>query len=322
MACLIPFTIPVLNVGCLRSVIRRRLQAVAVLLLLAVLAACGQRETVQQPTYTDKPPVADTRIRYVFAVHPLQNPQLLHQMYQPLINHLNAQMVGAEIVLDTSNDYADFERKLREASPQLALPNPYHAVLARDWGYHVIAKMGDDDLFRGVFIVRNDSPVRQPTDLRGKVVSYPAPTALAAAMMPQLYLQNHGIDVETEITNRYVGTHNSSIMNAYLGESAVAATWPVAWRAFQKANPSEAAWMHVIWETPMLIQNAVIAHSSVPPDVINRVQTLLTTLEASDEGRQLLAGIDTSRFVPATNQDFDVVNSFLAEFRAKVKKQP
>jgi len=294
---------------------------VASVVFCLALAACNRQKVSGGPAYSDKPVTAQVETRYVFAVHPLQNPQLLHQMYQPLMAYLGRQLGGAEVVLDTSNDYADFERKLKDGIPQFALPNPYHATLARNWGYQVVAKMGNDEVFRGIFIVRNDSPVKKPEDLKGLVVSYPAPTALAAAMLPQLYLQNHGVDVEKDITNKYVGTHNSSIMNAYLGEAAAAATWPVAWNAFQKANPKEASQLHVIWQTPQLIQNAVIAQHTVPAAVREKVQSLLVELTQHSEGQQLLAGIDTASFVRASDQDFDVVSTFLEEFNVKVRKQ-
>jgi phosphonate transport system substrate-binding protein len=130
------------------------------------------------------------------------------------------------------------------------------------------------------------------------------------------------VDVQTEISNIYVGTHNSSIMNAYLKQSAVSATWPVAWKAFQQSNPAEAAELRVIWETPILIQNAIIARNDVPVELDAKVTQLLTTLQDSDEGRQLLAGIDTSSFVPAKNQDFDVVRRFIKEYNTAVQKQP
>jgi phosphonate transport system substrate-binding protein len=287
-----------------------------------MLMACQRQEAVEAPVYADQPVRADARKHLVFAVHPLYNPQLLHQKFQPLMDHLARQMPAYAFDLNASADYAEFERKLQDLKPALALPNPYHALLARDWGYRVIARMGDDAVFRGVFVVRNDSPLKTPADLKGKVVSYPAPTALAAAMMPQLFLQKHGVDVASEITNRYVGTHNSSIMNAYLGQSAASATWPTAWAAFRAANPAEAAQMHVIWETPQLIQNAVIAHSALPADVADRVRQILVGLADTEEGRALLKNIDTVSFVPSADADFNVVADFLREFNALVKHQP
>lgn len=238
------------------------------------------------------------------------------------MQYLETQIPDTVFDLETANDYADFENKLKARKAEFALPNPYHAALAQNWGYHVIAKMGDDSVFKGIFIVRRDSPIRQPIDLKGKVVAYPAPTALAAALMPQLYLQKHGINVQTDITNIYVGTHNSSIMNAYLKQSAVSATWPAAWTAFKQSNPEAAAQLKVIWETPALIQNAIIVRDDVAQDTANKVTILLTGLRNSDVGRNLLQGIDTREFVSANNKDFDVVRRFLKEYDTRVKNKP
>jgi len=289
---------------------------------LFLLAGCGKESPAPAIRYDIKAATMDDKTHWVFLVHPLYNPQLLHQKFEPLMEYLASHMPGNLFDLETANDYADFERKLKQHSADLALPNPYHATLAQDWGYRVIAKMGDDSVFKGIFIVRKDSPIQQPTDLKGQVVAYPAPTALAAAMMPQLYLQKHGVDVQTDIHNIYVGTHNSSIMNAYLKQSAASATWPAAWRAFAQSNPAEASELRVIWETPTLIQNAIIVRHDLPQEVSKRVTQLLTTLQDSDEGRRLLEGIDTQNFVPASDQDYDVVRRFLKEYKASVLRQP
>jgi phosphonate transport system substrate-binding protein len=296
-------------------------RALLVLASVALLLGCSKESPVAPIQYEKQAVAADSNTHYVFLVHPLFNPQLLHQKFEPLMAYLGHQLPGSAFDLETANDYADFEHKLSAHKADFALPNPYHATLAQDWGYHVLAKMGDDSVFKGIFIVRKDSPIKIPTDLKGKVVAYPAPTALAAAMMPQLYLQKHGVDVQTDISNIYVGTHNSSIMNAYLKQSAASATWPTAWNAFQQSNPAEAADLRVIWETPTLIQNAIIVREEVPAVLSAKVAQLLTTLQDSDEGRKLLAGIDTQSFVPSSDKDFEVVRQFLKEYNSSVKKQ-
>lgn len=285
-----------------------------------IIFGCGREQAPQGPRYTDKAATDSAVKHYVFAIHPLHNPQLLHQKFEPLMRYLSAHIPGTQFEVDASNTYADYEAKLRNKTPDFSLPSPYHGMLSRDWGYHIIAKMGNDEVFRGIFLARNESPIKVPTDLKGKTVAYPAPTALAAAMMPQLYLQTHGVDVETELNNQYVGTHNSSIMNAYLGQSAVSATWPVAWEAFKVANPKEASELKVLWETPKLIQNAVIARNDVPKETADKVVELLTGLHRTDEGRTLLANIDTTSFEASDDRQFDVVGQFVKEFNAKVKK--
>ncbi len=286
-----------------------------------VMSACSKESPVQGPVYTEKPAVSEQKKHYVFAIHPLHNPQLLQQKFEPLMRYLGEKIPEAEFDLDASNNYAEYEQKLREGRPDFSLPNPYHATLATDWGYTVIARMTNDDVFRGIFIVRTESTIKEPRDLKGKTVAYPAPTALAAAMMPQLYLQNHGVDVESELDNQYVGTHNSSIMNAYLKQSAASATWPVAWNAFKKANPKEASELKVIWQTPKLIQNAVIAKKDLPQGIVDKVQYLLVSLQDNLEGQAVMESIDNTGFQASTDKDFDVVREFLKEYNLKVKKK-
>jgi len=67
----------------LRLLVWLRLSAMAFLVL--GLAACGKPAEAPVPTYSDKPVDRDQRTHYVFAVHPLHNPQLLHQKFQPLM---------------------------------------------------------------------------------------------------------------------------------------------------------------------------------------------------------------------------------------------
>jgi phosphonate transport system substrate-binding protein len=178
---------------------------------------------------------------------------------------------------------------------------------------------GDAADFKGLFIVRRDSSIRQVADLKGKVLAYPSPTALAACIMPQWFLHTRGIDVTRDIDNRYVGSQESAIMHAYLGQAALGVTWPPPWRAFVKANPDKAAQLEVRWQTPPLINNAVMARDDVPDAVRRQIQVLLAELHTQPHGRQILAGMETARFQLATDAEYHVVREFVARFEAEVR---
>jgi phosphonate transport system substrate-binding protein len=92
-------------------------------------------------------------------------------------------------------------------------------------GYHVFAKMGDDENFRGVILVRIDAKIHHVSDLKNKRIAYSAPTALAATLMPQYYLQTHGLNINTDIENIYVGSQESAIMNVLNRKVVAGATW-------------------------------------------------------------------------------------------------
>lgn len=290
------------------------------ILLLAVFAAgCTQEPKSDGPHYGQVPKAGDIAV-YSLAVHPLHNPNKLIQAYQPLVDYLNSRVKGARFELEASRDYASFEEKYRGRKPGLLLPNPWQTLQAMKSGYSVIAMAGDPHDFRGIFIVRKDSRIVNPTDLRGKAISYPSPTALAACIMPQYFLHLHGININRDIENRYVGSQESSIMNVYMKKTAAGATWPPPWRAFQKDHPKEAVDLKVAWETEPLINNSVMIRSDVPDDIRQQVRINLTGLHESEEGRSILSGMETARFLPASDRDYDVVRLYVEQFEKEVRK--
>ncbi|MFA6310154.1 MAG: phosphate/phosphite/phosphonate ABC transporter substrate-binding protein [Sterolibacterium sp.] len=292
--------------------------AAALVLLVAVLAGCSRAPEGQGPQAGAKPLSPGAPV-YRFAVHPLHNPAKLIEAYQPLVDHLNSRLQGARLTLEASRDYASFEEKYQARKPEFILPNPWQTLQAIKIGYRVIAMAGEPRDFTGIFVVRRDSGLKRPADLKGKAVSYPSSTALAACIMPQYFLHSQGIDVNADIDNRYVGSQESSIMNAYLKLTAAGATWPTPWRAFQREHPGEAAELKVMWETEPLVNNSVMVRNDVAAGVAEQVRTQLVGLDASADGKAILAGMETARFLPAADQDYDVVRRYIARFERDVR---
>ena len=299
--------------------ISKRILMLILISALMTILSCKEKPVSNGPVYSsEKASINDKSYR--FAVHPLINPASLFQKYQPLIDYLNKKIPDCKFTLEASRDYPDYERKIKEAKLDFLLPNPWQTLKAMKVGYNVIAMSGDASDFKGLFIVRNDSKIINPKDLKGKVVSYPAPTALAACIMPQYFLHSHGIDVNHDIVNRYVGSQESSIMNAYLGQAAVGVTWPPPWRIFQKEHPKEAGELKVLWETSPLISNSVMARTDIPVDIQQKVSKALFELNDSPEGLSILSTIETSRFTKSDNRSYDVVQKYIDQFEKDVRK--
>jgi len=285
----------------------------------ALLAACEPAPRQPKALQYASAPAGGDVPTYRLAIHPLHNPRKLSEAYQPLVDHLNRQIQGAHIELEASRDYQVYERKFRDRDPAFLLPNPWQTLQAIKVGYHVIAMAGDAADFRGAFIVRKDSGIKTPADLRGKVVSYPSHTALAAAIMPQYFLHTYGIDIDKDIQNHYVGSQESSIMNVYLGKSAAGATWPPPWRLFQKDHPAEAAQLEMIWTTPPLQNNSVMARDDVPVAIREQVRKALIELGETPKGKAILSGMETARFHPADDASYDTVRDYISRFEREVR---
>lgn len=300
---------------CARGAIRRFLGLV---LLGAPLWGCDDTGSADyQPEYTIKSAATDKSYRVSC---PFSTPETLFAVYQPLVDYLNARLGGAKLKLEASRDYESFEQKLYYRNLDFALANPYQAVMAVPNGYRIFAKMSDDSQSRGLVLVRRDSPVREVIDLIGKAVSYPANSALASTLLPQAFFHQHGLNVKTDLDNRYVGSEESAILNVYLGNAAAGTTWPLAWARFQRDEPAKAAQLTVRWETQTLPNNGWVARDDVPPELVDKVRGVLSGMGDDPEGRKVLEHIMVAGFEPADDKTFEPVQAFLRQFNQTVRE--
>jgi phosphonate transport system substrate-binding protein len=273
--------------------------------------------TNYQPTFSNKG-IFNNKV-YIVGIHPLHNPKRLFEVYAPIIEFIDQQLPDISLKLEASRNYEEFEKKLYSGHFDFAMPNPYQTIQSLNHGYQVFGKMADDTDFCGIILVRKDSGINQVSDLKGKVVAYPAKTALAATMMPQQYLQTHGLNINTDIENRYVGSQESAIMNVLLGNTAAAATWPVPWKTFSSEFPDKAAQLEVKWRTSSLPNNGWVVRNDIPKNVAEQFANQLFSLQNTIAGQAMLAAVPVSHFEPANSQTYAPVKIFLDNFSKTVR---
>lgn len=286
-----------------------------------LLLGCGQdeRHAAYQPVFADQPQAAlPSKKEYLFGVYPLHNPEHLFEVYGPIVDLLNARAPEVHFTLEASRNYDEYDKKLYTRRFDLALSNPFQTVNSLRHGYRVFGKMGDDAMFRGIFIVRKDSKIQNVADLKGKAVSFPAKTALAATMMPQYYLHQKGLPLDT-YEARYVGSQESSIMNVYLGNTVAGATWPPPWIAFKNDHRDIAGQLKIQWMTTPLVNNGLVARDDFPADLMRKVAEVIFSLQDSKEGREMLARIPLSRFEAASDATYKPVYEFIEKFGKTVR---
>lgn len=300
--------------------LRKLVSFLATAFLSVILMSCDHKQlTEYKPEYSSLPLVVGEKV-FVIGVHPLHNPKRLHEIFGPIAEYLSQNIEGVRFKIEASRNYAAFDKKLYSRKFHFALPNPFQTINSFKHGYSVFAKMADDENFRGIFLVRKDSNIKNVADLKGHAVSFPAPTALAATMMPQYYLQKRGINVMEDIDVKYVGSQESSIMNVMLGNTIAGATWPPPWRALSKERPELAKELMVIWQTSSLPNNSLVVRDDINTVIVSKVKKLLLNLHQQEQGKKWLEKMGLSKFEEAANDTYKPVVAFLERFNKEVRK--
>lgn len=296
----------------------RILQTLLFSLLTLFLSACDEKQPAYQPEFC-KTVGSSTQKTFIIGIHPLHNPSKLYEVFNPLAEYLSENIPGVKFRLEASKDYETFNQKIESQTLDFLLPNPYQTLNAIQKNYQVINKMGSDDLFKGIILVRKDQGITDIMQLSGKTIAYPAPTALAATMMPQYYLQTHDLDIKTLTKTLYVGSQESSILNVYTQRTEAAATWTIPWLELQKKQPEIAHELEVLIETDSLPNNSFMFHTEkVTHDVAIRVQQLLAQLHETAEGKKILEKMNINQVFKANNETYKPVINFIEHFKKVV----
>jgi phosphonate transport system substrate-binding protein len=285
---------------------------------LLFLMACSDSKTSQR--YEPKGETFNKKI-YKIGIHPYLNSKKMFVSYRPILDYLEANLEGIEFILETSKDYPAYDKKLYAKIFDFSLPNPFQTYNSLQHGYKVVAKMKPDSVFRGIFVARKEHNLKSPKQLKGKAVSFPAPTALAATMMPLQYLHDHGINTNREIQKHFVGSQYSSILNAYSSDTLVGATWPPPWEAWSKENPDKAKEMEVVWQTQPLINNGFVVRNDLESAIVEKIVQLLINLDTTTQGKKLLRDAGFGGFEKADNRRYDIVKSFLERYNQSVGQE-
>lgn len=264
--------------------------------------------------YTDQAP----KKIYRFGVHPLYNPQKIKTLYGPIINSINSKLKDTEVILETSRNYKEFDRKLSLQLLDFALPNPYQTMKSIHSQYEVFGKMGDDQNFKGIILVRKDSYIQNPKDLKGKTICFPAPTALAGSMMPQMYLSQAGLKI-SDYNVKYLGSQDSAIIGTFNKTCDASGTWPPPWITLQKTQTSLTNEMHIIWETETLPNNGLVNLKGIDKKILEVFKEVFFNLHNDEVGKEILKKLELSKFESANNETYKSIEQYIDKFSKEVR---
>lgn len=215
-------------------------------------------------------------------VVPQTNPAQLHADWSPLLQRISKD-TGINLQLVVMPDIPKFEQALLQGKPDIALVNPYHAMMAKK------AKSSqpvliDVKALTGILLVRADSPYRSIQDLQNKDIGFPAPNAFGAP----LYLRALLSDADVLYREKYLNTHGNVYRNILNG--SVAAGGGVN-NTLNEESDAIKSQLRILYQTPPSASHPLVAHPRVSAKLVQTIQSALLALKKETSGELLLKQI-------------------------------
>ena len=241
-------------------------------------------------------PSANGAEGYTFGVVPQYDQRQMFATWQPILNELEKR-TGLSFRLVATPTISAFEKECFKGAYDFVYMNPYHLLKAHESvGYLPIIR--DRSEFRGILVVRKDSPINSPSELNGKTVAFPSPNALGASLLLRADLSNL---FHVSVVPLYVTSHGSVYLHVVKG--LVEAGGGVE-RTLQEQEGAIRDALKVIYATRPVPSHPVAAHPRVTGLDAEKGRRAFIEMEAAPEGRELLAKIPMNHPIAAVFQDY------------------
>jgi phosphonate transport system substrate-binding protein len=218
-----------------------------------------------------------------FGVIPRYNPLVMYKRYQPIMDYLT-ENTPYRFELKISKDYPEAVRFLQQGVTQVSsLGDVTFAEANTQYAAIPILKPRNKDgipFYRSAIIVRNDSPLKNIKELRGKSMAFGSPHSTSGNLIPRYLLWDNGVGLRDlkSFTNLQ---HHDAVAKAILkGQFDAGAVKDVVAEKYISHGLRILAWSAPIPAVPLVVRK------DAPPDVVKALTTALLKLDRNNPAHQ------------------------------------
>lgn len=260
----------------------------SVVLGLVVLGCCPAAEAKDQAD--PETPVEDHRPVLRFGLPPWQKAQSqdeIREQYQMVLDWLGKNL-GYRIVVVGGRSYEDMIDLVAKGQVQIAAMSPVPYVQAKrknpqvellltelKWNESKTERL---DSYHGYVVARQDrADVVTVADLRGKRIAFVNLESTSGWRYPHSQLLGQGLDVRTQATALFLGSHPRVTDAVVAGSVDAGATWDFN---LHEAQQKHGDVFKIVLSTPPIPNICLVAHGSVSADMRAKIREALLAAPA------------------------------------------
>lgn len=253
---------------------------------------------------------------YVFGIHPFKQPTELSKMFTPLIKHLEAEL-NAKISLRRAPNYDDAMDALVTGKVDISYlgPAPYAILDMQHPGkIRICAAVlnKNQPTFKGVIIVKKDSPINSLKDLKGKKIAFGDRESTLSCYMPAYSLMKAG--VFDSVTYSFHGKHDRVVAAVYRGKADAGGLKPAVAKDFIKKGVG----IKIIAETDPVYEHMIVVGPRVDDATFQKIKKALLNLKDANVYKSIKKSL--TGFTEVKSSDYDNLKTVIQAVDAKIKK--
>lgn len=239
-------------------------------------------------------------------VFPRRDAATTTKLFTPLAQYLSKQL-NTSVALITASDFSEFMSVLAKGNVDIVHLNQYQYIeLNKTQGYRVIAQneeFGQKDI-AGAIYVREDSNIHQLSELKGKTVIFGGDqTAMISYIVPTFLMLRAGLK-EGEYHEKMAISPPNAVIAMILGHADAVGAADIApkLKIIKQRGGDK---MKKIAESVRVAHLPWAVKGDLPDTLVLKIQTLLSSLKETEEGRSVLKAARLTSINRAIDSDYN-----------------
>lgn len=240
-----------------------------------------------------------------FGVIPRDNPRIMYEKYQPLLDYL-ASKTSYTYELVLKKNYEETVTALGSGETDVALLGPltYLEAHSKYGAISILKPKGVDGTasYKSVIIRKKESPVRSLSELKGKSVAFASSKSTSGNLMPRYLFAGAGIHLSELNSYANFDYHDSVVKAVLKGQYTAGAVRDSVARKYLKLG------IDIMAESETIPTGPLVAGPGTPYAVIENIKRALLELNSQKSDRQsILKRLDEeykNGFIDAADKDY------------------
>jgi phosphonate transport system substrate-binding protein len=241
----------------------------------------------------------------VLGVFPRYNATETTTMYAPLAEELSQRLSHTNVTLVTSKDFESFWRGVEEQKYDIVHYNQYHYIRSAQT-YRVVAHSQEfgKSAVAGAIFVRKDSGITDISQLRGRTVMFGGgKDAMMSYIAPRFLMMRAGLK-ESDFKTEFAVNPPNALLALYHKQADAAGGGDILIDLPVVRNAIDASELRILATTEPLLFLPWAVKRTMPANLRESIQSILTALEQTDAGKNVLKAAKTTGIQKAEDKDY------------------
>jgi len=242
---------------------------------------------------------------YKFGVFPYLSSDMMHDIYFPVSRKLSDEL-EQDVKFLTEASHKKFIQRLNNEYYDFVLIPPFWFPVAVDHKQYLPAlKMAEP--FVSLILTLDNSTINAVNDLKGKTVSTPPGFSPVVSLITR-ELVDQGLVPGRDVIFKSNETVDECLQQLIDNNSSACISPPYAPAHFERKTGVK---LRKILTSASIPSVALLIHSRVDKESHQKIYNSFLSLDKTPQGRALLQGMQTKRFIPVVKNEYDVVKDIM-----------